>query len=325
MKRAWRRGAITAGLVGGGLALWSGAIARAAEAAVPQDGRLVDVPGGRLHVVDSGGTGPVLVMLHGLYGQLRNFSYALSERMAADHRVILVDRPGWGWSRAHGAQPTLAEQARMIAALLDALHLSDVLLVGHSMGGALALAVALDHPERLRGLALIAPLTQEIEHTPRMVRGRTAIAPLRTLAAWTVATPLAMVAGPAAARRIFAPEAVPADFATRGGGALAIRPGAVQAGAAELTGARAAIAALAPRYPDLSLPVAMLFGRDDRILDPDLHGAASRCAAVAARRRPHAAGDAAGERRALAARRGSVDRLAGLMARAGIDSRRRCR
>ena len=68
-----------------------------AQAAVPADGHFVRVNGKRVHYRDEG-SGPTIVMIHGLAGQMRNFSYALLDKLASDHRVILIDRPGSGYS-----------------------------------------------------------------------------------------------------------------------------------------------------------------------------------------------------------------------------------
>lgn len=265
--------ALGAGLLGSGLVLWSALAARGAEAMVPADGTFVDVPGARLHYVDTGGDGPVIVMMHGLYGQLRNFSYALTRALQGDYRLILVDRPGWGHSTVTAReQPTIPQQAGMIAAMIDALSLDKPLLVGHSMGGAVALSVALDHADCIRGLALIAPLTRPIDDLPPALKGRAAPAGLRGLVAWTLAVPIGSFTAPAAAKRIFAPDPVPRDFAVRGGGALALRPKSYSAGSFELHDANRALDTMVPRYGAITLPVAILYGRDDRLLDPASQG-----------------------------------------------------
>src|SRR6201991_286105 len=82
------------------LAGWSAYVGRKVEEAGPPDGSFADVPGSRLHFLDmrhEDEKGPPIVMLHGLMGQMRNFSHSLAGRLAEDHRVILIDRPGWGY------------------------------------------------------------------------------------------------------------------------------------------------------------------------------------------------------------------------------------
>ncbi|WP_404335799.1 alpha/beta fold hydrolase [Sphingomonas sp. MMS12-HWE2-04] len=259
-----------------GLAGWSAYAGRRAEELVPPEGQFAEVPGARLHYVDlvpEAAKGPPIVMIHGLMGQLRNFSHSLAGRLAEDHRVILVDRPGWGHSAIEGPRPGIAAQAAMIGALIEQLGLEKPLVVGHSMGGAVALALGLDRPELVRGLALIAPLTQVIDTVPKVFAGLTAPAALGPLLAWTVVVPAGLKTGAATAAAVFAPDPVPADFATAGGGALAIRPKAYLAGSFEVRAAPAEMARLVARYGEITLPVAILYGRDDAVLDPEVNGA----------------------------------------------------
>jgi len=257
-----------------GLAGWSAYVGRKAEEMVPAEGKFVEVPGARFHYVDLNpeAEGPAIVMIHGLMGQLRNFSHSLAGRLAADHRVILVDRPGWGHSSIEGARPGIVAQAKMIAALIEQLDLDRPFLVGHSLGGAVSLALALDRPDLVRGLALIAPLSQVVETAPAPFKGLLAPPALRPVLAWTVAVPVGLRNGPRTAAAIFAPDPVPADFALAGGGALAVRPKSYMAGSFELRTVPAEMAALTARYGTMRVPVAILYGRSDAVLDPGLNG-----------------------------------------------------
>ncbi|WP_229487643.1 alpha/beta fold hydrolase [Pseudoduganella lutea] len=204
--------------IAGGLALFTRHVERKVEAALPPQGIFVDVPGARLHVREQG-RGPALLMIHGLGGHMSHFTYEVARRLAHHHRVITVDRPGSGYSTRHpGAPAGLREQAAALAALIDRLELEQPLVVGHSYGGAVALALALDYPERVAGLSLLAPLTHLPDETPAAFRVLDTPSPLlRRLMAWTVATPGAIARGGAVLEQVFAPDPVPHDFATRGG------------------------------------------------------------------------------------------------------------
>src|SRR5690349_24777378 len=89
-----------------------------APRAHPAQGRLVEVAGGTLHVLDIGpreAAGPPIVMLHGASSNLEVMRQPVGERLARKHRVILVDRPGHGWStRLRPEDSTPEIQARMI-------------------------------------------------------------------------------------------------------------------------------------------------------------------------------------------------------------------
>jgi len=266
-------GAALAAAGGLGLSLYADRIAREAERLVPQDGRHLEVEGARLHYVDRG-TGPTIVMVHGLGGQLRNFGYAMLDILTRDHRVILVDRPGSGYSTAaEGTEPGIVAQGAIIARFIEAMGLDRPLLVGHSLGGAVSLALALDRPDLVRALALIAPLTQVQEEVPDNFRALAAVPPaLRQLLAHTLGPPLTRLTRERSLQMVFAPEAPPADFGTRGGGLLTQRPSALAAAHADLLAADREMAGIVARYPTLGVPLAILFGRGDAVLDPTLHG-----------------------------------------------------
>lgn len=248
-------------------------IARRAEAAVPPDGQYLDIDGERLHYVDFG-HGPAIVFIHGLCGQLRNFAYLPLAALARTHRVVLVDRPGSGYStRAAQRDGTLASQADAVARLIDALALERPLLVGHSLGGAIALTLALDHPQRVGALALIAPLTQPASDVPAPFRSLTIRSDRwRRWIARTLAVPVGMMTGRKALAYVFGPENAPKDFLIRGGAVLGFRPGNFEAGCADILAAERDMPGLAARYAALSVPVDILYGREDRILDYRVHG-----------------------------------------------------
>ncbi len=241
------------------------------EKLVPPDGQFAVVNGKTVHYLERG-SGPPLVMIHGLAGQMRHFSYALLDILAKDYRVILIDRPGSGYSEAIGAA-NIRAQAAHIGDFLAALGVGKATIVGHSLGGAVALALALDRPELVERLALLAPLTHPQDDASGVFRGLAIpSAAARFAIAWTVATPMMMMTGAEGAREAFAPEPVPDDFAIRGGGALLSRPGNFRAASADFMAVNDDLPDMVGRYPDLRVPVAVLYGRGDRLLDPQIQG-----------------------------------------------------
>jgi pimeloyl-ACP methyl ester carboxylesterase len=251
------------------LALFTLYTARKVEAVLPPAGRFVDVPGARLHVRETGEAGPAILLVHGLAGQLSHFTYGVTAPLAERFRVVAVDRPGCGWSTRTGATPAdLASQAEALAALIDQLGLEKPLVVGHSLGGAVALALAVAHPDKVGGLALLAPLTHMRDQVPPVFASLAIASPrVRRLVAWTVATPGAIASSRATLAQVFGPEATPADFGTRGGGLLGLRPAAFLAASDDLQSLPGCLPGLQQRYGELRMPVSVLYGRDDRILD----------------------------------------------------------
>jgi pimeloyl-ACP methyl ester carboxylesterase len=260
-----------------GLAGFTAYTARQVEIANPPRGRFLELDGCRIHYFDEG-AGPPLLLIHGLGGQLGNFTYALAGRLAKEFRVIAVDRPGSGCStRPAGADPRLRAQGELMAKVIGALKLDRPLVVGHSLGGAIALSVGLDHPESASGLALIAPVTQVVETTPAPFRGLDIKSPLlRWIVAWTVATPAGILGADRVLKAVFAPEKVPADFLKRGGGALGLRPRSFYATSTDLEAVNDGFADLIGRYPTLPIPAGILFGEGDNLLDYRVHGQATK-------------------------------------------------
>lgn len=266
-------GAIGAVAVIGGLGAFTALATRRAERRFSRQGRMMRVDGANLHYVDMG-LGPPIVLVHGLGGQLGNFTYALADRLVSDFRVIVVDRPGSGYSQFEGTGGRgIHAQAAIIGRLIRALSLDRPLMVGHSLGGAISLTLATQTRDLLGGIALICPLTQPMATPPAIFRPLTITSPFRrALVARTLATPLATIKRARTLETIFAPEAVPADFNDRGGGALGARPSAFQAASTEVTSVVADLEEIVPDYGGITLPVGILFGRDDRLLSPTLHG-----------------------------------------------------
>jgi alpha-beta hydrolase superfamily lysophospholipase len=90
-----------------GLVVFTVRTARKVEAALPPRGKFMQIDGERIHYVDRGGSGPAIVMIHGLAGNLMHFTYALADVLANDFRVIMVDRLGCGYSARPGGAPLI--------------------------------------------------------------------------------------------------------------------------------------------------------------------------------------------------------------------------
>ena len=112
--------------------------------------------GVRLHYYRTGGAKPPVMMLHGITDSGRTWS-RVAEALAADYDVIMLDARGHGLSEATADGYTAEEQAPDVAGVIRALGLGTVVLMGHSMGGATAVATAAHFPDAVRALILEDP------------------------------------------------------------------------------------------------------------------------------------------------------------------------
>ena len=108
----------------------------------------------RIHAMHTG-SGDPLVMLHGLSGSSRWWRYNVPH-FAQHFRTHTPDLVGFGRSHAWAAQPSIAEMAMILSEWLDANGIEKLHLIGHSMGGQIAIHLAATQPERVQRLVLVS-------------------------------------------------------------------------------------------------------------------------------------------------------------------------
>ena len=112
----------------------------------------LSIAGESIHTERSGGSGPPLVLVHGSGGSLRHWPGSLRRERRLD--VISLDLPGHGRSTGTGRR-RVEDYADAVSAAAQALGLTDAVLAGHSLGGAVALVLGLREPPWLSRLALV--------------------------------------------------------------------------------------------------------------------------------------------------------------------------
>lgn len=115
------------------------------------------IVGGQSINVALAGSGTPIVLLHGFSGDYNNWLFAM-EDLKSTGRIIAPDLPGHGASSKQVGDGSLAGLAATVAGLLDELGIDSAVIVGHSLGGAVAIQVALSYPDRVRALSLICPV-----------------------------------------------------------------------------------------------------------------------------------------------------------------------
>src|SRR4051812_46860759 len=113
-----------------------------------------EVPGAKLFYIDSGGNGVPVVLLHAATGSIRVWEYQIPAFPAAGYRVIAFDRRGWGRTVVDPAKSQPVSAADDLLALLNALKIDRVHLVGTAAGGFVAFDFAVAYPEHLRSLVV---------------------------------------------------------------------------------------------------------------------------------------------------------------------------
>ena len=234
------------------------------------EGGFIDLPQGRIHAIVRG-RGPDLVMIHGANGNARDFSHDLIDRLADDFRVIAFDRPGFGFSDNFGGLTSPVEQADILRAASVQLGVENPLVMGHSYGGAVAMAWALRDGDNLAGLTLLAPATHpwpgELGFFYRFTD--TALGQYLLLPAIAFLTPRASFERVVA--RVFRPDPVPEGYVDHIGIDLTLNTPQLQLNAQQINSLRAYLEAMAPGYPALSLPIEVVHGSDDRIVGLPYH------------------------------------------------------
>lgn len=253
---------------------------RDAAANYPHMGQLIDVDGVSVHAVQMG-QGPDVVLLHGASGNTRDFSFAFADLLKDRYRVTMLDRPGMGWTEqldpAHKrafstAHASPRDQARLLRAATDQLGVTNPIVLGHSFGGIIGYAWALEFDD-LAGLVSVAgvanPWPGDLGWTYRVNGsawgGGLAVPVLSAFVPQTyVETTLAS---------IFEPQAAPDGYLEHVGAALSLRRHSMRANARQVNWLRPYVVEMSSQYGDIKVPVEIVHGDADTIVPLAVHSA----------------------------------------------------
>ena len=230
-------------------------------------GQFVSVNGQRLHYVSKGSGRPV-VFIHGNPGSHQDYSMEVLGRVAQSYRAFAFDRPGHGYSERHnGAATTVEVQARLLCEAWHKLSIEKPMLVGHSWGGAVALAAALKYEDELSGLVLLAPAAYPsdsnewwtvVPHIPWL--GNLLVKMFAPLIGRGIVR--------ASLKEAYHPEPVQENY-LRSAAVLWTRPEQVKACAADDRSLNDSLKVLSERYAEIRLPVVIVAGDSDLLLEPN--------------------------------------------------------
>jgi pimeloyl-ACP methyl ester carboxylesterase len=237
----------------------------------PPHGRFIEINGLGQHVVELGekSDAPPIVLIHGAGCNLEDMRLALGERLAARHRVILVDRPGMGWSARsdkNGNSP--AYQAAMLHDVLDRLEVKRAIIAGHSWGAALAARFAVDFPDRVAALILLAPPLYPIPRRANWLYVLFATPYAGWIYARTLALPVGLLFLGLAMGSAFLPQLPPRHYLKRSAAFLLLRPSTFLDNARDMADLTSNLATQAARYPTLAMPILLMTGYFDLVVQP---------------------------------------------------------
>lgn len=250
----------------------------AAETDFPPEGHFVFIGGQPVHAVVAG-NGPDLVLIHGASGNARDFTFSLVDRLAEKYRVIAFDRPGFGHSAqlpGYGSAwassaPSLSEQAQLLRAAAKQLGAHKPIVLGQSYGGAVALAWAVEYPDALSALVLVAAVSNSWSTGVSTLYDITGSTPGGALIVPLITAYAPQAAADRTIRSVFDPQPVPDGYSAHLGSALTLRRDSFRTNARQIVRLLAQIEVLVPRYDGISVPVEILHGDADTIVPYDIH------------------------------------------------------
>ncbi|HEY8101485.1 MAG TPA: alpha/beta hydrolase [Burkholderiaceae bacterium] len=239
-----------------------------AERDHPPMGKFIEVDGIRLHYVEHG-TGTPLVLLHGNGAMAEDFEISgLPEAAAAQHRVIIFDRPGYGYSdRPQDRKWTPLEQARLLHKASQQLGIDRPIVLGHSWGTLVAIAWALEFPEDVGGLVLLSGYYYPSMRPDTKLLATPALPIIGTLMRYTVSPLSSRLLWPAITKQIFRPAEVAERFRSFPVW-LSLRPSQLRASAIESGMMVPSAKTLSKRYRELKMPILIMAGTKDKIANP---------------------------------------------------------
>jgi pimeloyl-ACP methyl ester carboxylesterase len=256
-----------------------------AERKNPPQGTFIECDGVRVHYRERGdATAPCVVLFHGNGAMIQDFFISgLVDLLAQRHRVLCFDRPGFGHSqRPRSRIWTPSAQAALFVNALKQIGVRDPVVVGHSWGALVAVALGLREDYPLRSLVLVSGYYFPTWRLDVWLLSGPAIPIVGDLLRYTVAPVVSLAILPALLRTIFAPRPVPQAFKREFPVSLALRPKQLRAAAEESAFLIPAAAQFQFQYSRIKCPVRLCHGDEDHFIECEqsrrLHRALPRSA-----------------------------------------------
>lgn len=246
---------------------------RRAEKLAPMRGKLVTGrDGATIHVETHG---PVraqpLIMIHGMSGSTYDMTHSLVPELEDKFRIYVVDRPGFGHSPMLEHGEDLISQARAIREAVFALDSRKPIVLGHSYGGAVTLAMALDAPESLAALVLLSAPSHPWEDAPEWSYRLLTTPIVGPIATWLTAAYAPKPFIRDQVEGVFTPQSAPDGYVEANQPMLVLRPSTFMLNARQRIALKAQLADMELRYPTIGLPIESVHGTADPIVPHHIH------------------------------------------------------
>lgn len=258
------RGALVAIGVVAAIAYANSVLAARASRRNPPKGEFVDVDGVKIHYVVMG-DGPPVVILHGNGSMAADFLASdLVTMLATSHKVFVFDRPGYGHSDVGLKWWTAARQARCLDGALNRLGVSEEIIMGHSWGTLVALA--LGQIRACKGLVLLSGYYFASPRLDVFAGAFPATPGPGDLWRWTFGPLVGWLFSVPVFRHLFSPSRVPSRFKARFPLALSLRPKSLKSSAVETLLMVPTAYQLSRSYSHLKVPTVIVAGEKDHIV-----------------------------------------------------------
>jgi pimeloyl-ACP methyl ester carboxylesterase len=241
----------------------------------PPLGEFVTANGARMHHVHVPAAGadlPPVIFIHGASGNLLDQMLPVRPQLEGRAEMLFFDRPGHGWSSRGSGNDTPPGQARTIAALMDAVGIEKAIVVGHSFGGGVAAAFALEYPERTLGLVFASAASHPWPGGgTSWYYGLTTTPVIGRLFSETLSLPAGWSRMAGATDCVFAPNPVPDGYNRDAAIALVLRPSAFRANAADVESLFPHVSKASARYGGIAAPTVVISGDSDTVVFEEIH------------------------------------------------------
>jgi pimeloyl-ACP methyl ester carboxylesterase len=230
-------------------------------------GRFLDVDGVRLHYIERGQSDPI-VLIHGNGTMIQDFTVSgLVDRLASRYRVIVFDRPGYGYSSRPRHLWTPRTHAKLFQRALGQLGIEQAVVLGHSWGTLVAVALALECPSLVRSLVLASGYYYPTLRADTFLFSPPAVPVIGDAMRHTISPLVARAMLPGLIKQMFAPAEVPERFERTFPKEMMLRPSQLRAAAEDAALMTPSVVELQHHYRELHMPVTIITGADDQIAD----------------------------------------------------------